>query len=143
MSRIFWDTNLFIYLFEDDEENKELTQMVEDLRRKMLKRGDELLTSTMTLGEILVKPMNRGDSAVCRLYEETISANALLVPFDQKVARRYAAIRCTTTIKGPDAIQLACASEAKVDLFVTNDNRLYGKQIEGVQFIVALDRVPI
>jgi hypothetical protein len=61
---------------------------------------------------------------------------------DLKAARKYAAIRGSTSIKGPDAIQFACASEAGVDLFVTNDRRLQGNQVEGIQFIVSLDQVP-
>jgi predicted nucleic acid-binding protein len=52
-------------------------------------------------------------------------------------------IRSTTSIKGPDAVHLACASEARIDLFVTNDNRLQGKRVEGIQFIVPLTRVLI
>jgi predicted nucleic acid-binding protein len=54
VSRVFWDTNLFIYLFED---SPRFGPKVVALRQKMLKRGDELLTSTLTLGEVLVKPM--------------------------------------------------------------------------------------
>ena len=140
MSRIFWDSNLFIYLFED---NPEFSPVVADLRQKMLVRGDHLLTSTLTLGEILVKPSARGDLGVCRLYEDVLGKTAMLLPFDLKAARRYAALRCIPKVKGPDAIQLACAAEAGVDLFVTNDRRLQGKQVEGIQFIVALDQVPI
>lgn len=140
MSRIFWDSNLFIYLFEN---NPEFAQMVVDLREKMLVRRDQLLTSTLTLGEILVKPTARGDRALCQSYEDVLSRMALLLPFDLKAARKYASIRSTTNIKGPDAVQLACASEAGVDLFITNDNRLQGKQVEGIQFIVPLGRVPI
>jgi predicted nucleic acid-binding protein len=140
MSRIFWDSNLFIYLFED---NPEFSPVVADLRQKMLVRGDHLLTSMLTLGEILVKPSTRGDLAACQLYENVLGKTALLLPFDLKAARRYAAIRCIPKVKGPDAIQLACAAEAGVDLFVTNDRRLQGKQVEGIQFIVALDQVPI
>jgi hypothetical protein len=44
MSRIFWDTNLFIYLWED---YGALSQAVAELRAKMLRRGDQLLTSTL------------------------------------------------------------------------------------------------
>jgi predicted nucleic acid-binding protein len=139
MSRIFWDSNLFIYLFENHHEFGPPTA---DLRRKMLKRGDQLVTSTITVGEILVKPLRKGDLDSCRLYEETLSKTALLVPFDVGVARRYATVRATTIIKGPDAIQLACAGEAGVDLFITNDHRLEGQQVDGIQFIVALDQVP-
>jgi uncharacterized protein len=141
MSRIFWDSNLFIYLFED---NPEFAQTVVDLREKMLERGDQLLTSTLTLGEILVKPVRKGDQAACRLYEDTLDSSALILPFDIKAARRYALIRSASPkIKGPDAMQLACAGEAGVDLFITNDHRLQGKQVDGIQFIVALDQVPI
>ena len=141
MSRIFWDSNLFIYLFED---NPEYVELVVSLRQKMLERGDQLLTSILTLGEILVKPWTKGDTTLCRQYESTLAASALLLPFDVRAARRYAAIRSSGgSIKPPDAMQLACAGEAGVDLFVTNDRRLQGRQVEGIQFIVALDQVPI
>lgn len=140
MSRIFWDSNLFIYFFEGNDARSAATKK---LRKDMLDRGDQLLTSTLTVGEILVKPTTSGDQARCRLYEEVLAKTALILPFDRKEARRYALIRSTTSIKGPDAVQLACASEAGVDLFVTNDNHLKGKRIEGIQFIVALDQVPI
>jgi len=140
MSRIFWDSNLFVYLFEN---HAEFAQPVEDLWKKMIERRDQLLTSTLTMGEILVKPMAMGDSSLCNHYEKTLSSLAVIIPFDLKVARRYAVIRSTTSIKGPDAVQLACASAAGVDLFVTNDNHLKGRQVEGIQFIAPLDRVPI
>jgi predicted nucleic acid-binding protein len=140
MSRIFWDTNLFIYFLEG---NDEFSLATKHLRRSMLARGDQLLTSTLTLGEILVKPLQRGDSARCGEYEEVITRAALLLPFDAKAAWKYAAIRRDRSLRAPDAVQLACASSATVDVFVTNDRRLQGKQVEGIQFIVALDQVPI
>ena len=40
MSRIFWDTNLFVYLLED---KRELTDQVVALRERMVERSDELL----------------------------------------------------------------------------------------------------
>jgi len=140
MSRIFWDSNLFIYLFEN---NPKFGPMVEDLWKQMRARNDQLLTSTLTIGEILVKPTSLGDESLCRQYERVLSSTALIIPFDRKVSRHYADIRSKTRVKGPDAVQLACASAAGVDLFVTNDHRLQGEQVDGVQFIVALDQVPI
>ena len=47
MSRVFWDTNLYIYLFE---EYGNFSRKVRELRSNMLVRGDQLLTSTLTLG---------------------------------------------------------------------------------------------
>jgi predicted nucleic acid-binding protein len=140
MSRIFWDSNLFIYFLEGSDERSLATKQ---LRRNMLDRGDQLLTSTLTLGEILVKPLQRGDASRCQRYEQVLNSTALLLPFDVRAGRRYASLRSTTSIKAPDAIQLACAGEAGVDLFVTNDRRLQGKQVDGIQFIVALDQVPL
>jgi uncharacterized protein len=140
VSRIFWDSNLFIYLFEN---NPRFAQTVETLWQNMLLRQDQLFTSTLTIGEVLVKPAAKGDHALCRQYEKTLQEAATILTFDLQAARRYSAIRSTTSIKGPDAIQLACAGQAGVDLFVTNDRRLQGKQVEGIQFIVSLEQVPI
>lgn len=140
MSRIFWDTNLFIYLLEPKEKFSVLTK---ELRTRMLRRGDQLLTSTITLGEVLVKPAQAGDAERCRTYERAISSAATLVSFDVKAARHYASIKSSRTINAPDAMQLSCAASAGVDLFITNDDRLQNKQIAGIQFIVPLTRVPI
>jgi uncharacterized protein len=140
MSRIFWDTNLFIYLFEG---SGELSQKTTELRSRMLSRGDQLLTSTFTLGELLVKPTERGQTELCRRYEAALVATSLLLPFDIYAAKIYAFLRCDRSLRAPDAIQLACAAATGVDLFVTNDARLQGKQVAGIQFIVPLDRAPV
>jgi predicted nucleic acid-binding protein len=140
MSRIFWDTNLFIYLFEGQGP---LSRRVVALRESMLTRGDQLLTSTLTMGEILVKPIERGDAELSKKYEETLAATSLMIPFDLKAAKIYASLRSDRSLRAPDAIQLACAAGAGVDLFITNDTRLHAKQIVGIQFIVSLERVPL
>ncbi|MGH9430210.1 MAG: type II toxin-antitoxin system VapC family toxin [Terriglobia bacterium] len=140
MSRVFWDTNLFIYLFEG---YGELSRRVVDLRRSMLARGDQLLTSTLTLGEVLVKPLERGNEKLSRVYEQAITGTALMIPFDARAARIYATLRSDRTLRAPDAMQLACAATAGVDLFITNDARLQAKHVEGIQFIVPLERAPL
>ena len=43
-------------------------------------------------------------------------------------------------IRPPDAIQLACAAQVGVDLFITNDDRLSRLTIPGIQFLVPLAR---
>jgi predicted nucleic acid-binding protein len=135
LSRIFWDSNLFIYLFED---NGTLSERVAQLRGQMLKRNDELLTSTFTLGEILVKPIENGFHSLRRQYEDVLQSISTLVPLDVEAAAIYASIRQDRSIKSPDAIQLACAAHARTDLFITNDGHLQGKVIPGIHFIVPL-----
>jgi predicted nucleic acid-binding protein len=137
VSRIFWDTNLFIYLIE---EFGNLSERVIKLRKRMVERGDELYTSALTLGEILIKPMEAGDETLARRYESALLRGAVIIPFDVEPARLYAAIRKDRTIRPPDAIQLACASHARVDLFITNDERLSAKSIPQIQFVSSLQR---
>ena len=140
MSRIFWDTNLFIYLIEG---KSSMAQQVVILRKKMRARGDQLLTSTLTLGEVLVKPLQMDDLKLASVYQQELMLSSVLIPFDLKAAGAYARLRSDRSLRAPDAIQLACAATAGVDLFITNDIRLHSKQIPGIQFIVPLDRVPI
>jgi len=140
VSRVFWDTNLFIYLFEG---SGAMSQRVVQLRERMRSRGDQLLTSALTLGEVLVKPVRSGQPDLVRAYEEAITQTALVVPFDAKAARIFARLRSTRTVSAPDAIQLACASVAGTDVFITNDERLQRNQVEGVQFVVSLEHSPL
>lgn len=140
MSRIFWDTHLFIYLLEGQGP---LAERTSQLRRTMLARGDQLLTSTFTLSEVLVKAVEREDAQLTLRYERAISRTALLIPLDSQAAKIYARLRCDRSLRPPDAIQLACAAAAGVDLFITNDATLPSKQVGGIQFIVSLDRAPI
>jgi len=140
MSRIFWDTNLFIYLFE---EYGDLSQRVQSLREKMLQRGDQLLTSAFTLGELLVKPTEKGAVELCKSYEDALARTAILIPFDVRAAVQYARLRCDRSLRAPDAIQLACAGAAHVDLFITNDERLQSKRVDGVHFVTSLKTAPL
>lgn len=140
MSKLFWDTNLFIYLFEN---YGQLSQRTSALLRRIIARRDRLYTSTMTLGEVLVKPMEAGDEDLQRRYEAIMAQGAVILAFDREVARHYARIRADRTIRPPDAIQLACAAREGMDLFVTNDDRLIQKIIPGIQFLTSLERVPL
>jgi predicted nucleic acid-binding protein len=137
MSRVFWDTNLFIYLIEGAGDRAEA---VLRLRERMLARKDRLFTSTLTLGEVLVKPTEANQPELAAKYEELLTTGATILTFDVKAARTFATIRRDRTIRPPDAIQLACAAQANVDLFITNDDRLSQKVVPGIQFVTSLDK---
>jgi predicted nucleic acid-binding protein len=62
-----------------------------------------------------------------------------IVPFTLETADRYARIRGTTGITPADAIHLASAAQAGTDLFLTNDKRLVGQIVPGIQFIASLE----
>ena len=141
MANIFWDTNLFIYLLED---SPGFGAAVRDLRRRMLHRHDRLFTSAMTVGEVLVKPLSTGHRSLAERYRALFSAPELTIsPFGLDAAEAYAQIRQDRAINPADAIQLACAAAAEVDLFITNDNRLSRKSVPGIKFISGMSEAPI
>ena len=108
VSRVFRDTNLFVYLVEGHGR----AEQVVALRQRMIECDDELLTSALTLGEVLVKPLEAGDEALRQRYEHAITAGVTVLPFDSRAAPRFAEIRQDRSMRAPDAIQLACASAA-------------------------------
>lgn len=140
MSKVFFDTNVFIYMFEGLEPNR--SRMLE-IRKRMLERGDRIVTSAMTLGEVLVKPTKLAQTSLIEQYDRAIRSSAQVVTFDASVAWRYASLRATHTLRSADAIQLACAAHFGVDLFVTNDKAMHKLNVPGIGFIAPLDKVPL
>jgi predicted nucleic acid-binding protein len=141
MSRIFFDTNLFIYLLEDHGGRG---ARVKEIVERMSERHDELLTSTLTLAEVLVKPLSTGDIDWANRYESLLNTPGVsMLTFDRASARIYAQLRRDRAISPPDAIQLSCAASARCDLFITNDERLSRKIVPGIQFIASLDRASV
>ncbi|MEZ5354190.1 MAG: PIN domain-containing protein [Bryobacteraceae bacterium] len=138
LSRVFFDSNLWIYMIEDTGER---SARVRSIVERMSVRRDELLTSTLTLSEVLAKPVAMGETALAERYESVLSGPGISVlAFDRAAARIFAELRKDKSLKPPDAIQLSCAATARCDLFITNDERLSRKVVPGIQFIASLER---
>jgi predicted nucleic acid-binding protein len=142
MTRIFWDSNLFIYLFE---RNPHFADRVQALRLRMIERGDLLLTGALTVGEVLVKPREEQNAQLLTRYRNFFANESAVtvIPLDLKAAEHYAEIRSDRSIAHADAIQLACAATANTDLFITNDARLESKTVRGIKFFASLARAPL
>lgn len=137
MSRIYWDSMLFIYWLDD---NPHFAQRVASIHARMSNRKDELITSAITVGEVLAGVYRKGPvSRIDEVRGALLSLLSEVVPFTAGAADQYARIRGSMKIASPDAIHLACAASAETDLFLTNDKSLVGKTIPGIQFIAALD----
>ena len=110
----------------------------------MLRRNDRLFTSAITVGEILVKPISDGNTLLAERYRKLFASNQITVLlFDFAAAEAYGSIRQDRGIQPADAIQLACAASTGIDLFITNDDRLSQKSVNGINFITSLSRAPI
>jgi len=136
MSRIYWDTMLFVYWLED---HPSYGERVSQILSSMQMRGDALCTSSFTLGEILVGPYKaRQDEIADRVRNLFRSPEISVLPFTAETADHYGRIRAQLHVSPADAIHLACAAEANTDLFLTNDDTLKGKIIPGIAFIAGL-----
>jgi predicted nucleic acid-binding protein len=137
MSLVYWDTMLFAYLFEGHPESK---ARVAQIANRMEERGDTLCTSVFTVGEMLASPSRtqRWDEA-SKVRAFFRSPELRLLEFKLSTAEIFAEIRGRAGISSGDAIHLACAAEARVDLFLTHDKRLAKKIVPGIQFIGTLD----
>jgi len=137
VSRVYWDSMLFIYWLED---HPQYAQRVDAVRSRMEQRHDQLITGAFTFGEVLAGAYRRG---VPQLADEMRGllrcAVSEVVPFTTETADRYAQIRGASGTTPSDAIHLASAAQAGTDLFLTNDKRLLGKIVPGIQFIASLD----
>jgi predicted nucleic acid-binding protein len=137
MTQIFWDTMLFIYLFQKDRTHWE---RVASLRRQSIERGDEICTSHLALGEILAGAYRDKDETTAQAIREGMAkANIRLLPFDQQSIDLFARIRAEHRIAAADSIHLACAASFGVDLFITEDKKLHKLRIPGIKFIVGIN----
>jgi predicted nucleic acid-binding protein len=118
------DTALFIYFIE--EHPRFLAPV-----RALFARADagdlEIVTSALTLHEVLVVPHRSGDRALAARYDAllTRSRGVKVVDLTRDQLRTAARLRAQyPTLRTPDAMQLAAAIGAGCTTFVTNDRRL-------------------
>lgn len=140
MTRIFWDTMLFIYLLED---NPKYFKQVNCLLERSYKRGDELYTSCLAVGEVMA---GASDAAGGRLAQDVIVRMGFRsLAFDENCMQTFGCVRSEFGIKAPDAIHLACAAAAGIDLFLTGDKGLLKKRprVPGIQFIADFEYAPL
>lgn len=137
MSRIYWDSMLFIYWLEG---HPVFAKRVGEIHHRMEERHDQLIIGAFTLGEVFAGPCRKADiqrvDDVRRLLRNIV---AEIIPFKVEAADRYARIRGTLHVSPANAIHLASAAQANADLFLTNDKQLLGKIVPGIQFIATLD----
>ncbi len=138
MSRIYWDSMLFIYWLEG---NPQFGKKVDAIWTRMQERNDQLVTAALTFGEVLAGAYRRGANRerVQKVRAELDTAVSEVLPFTSDDADLFGRIRGTLRVSSADAIHLACAASAGTDLFLTNDQKLIGKVIPGIQFIAGLD----
>ena len=117
------DTAIFIYFIE---KNPRFLPLIDPLFREADDGTRELVTSSLTLLEVLVVPLRVGNRSVADRYEAllTHSRGIRLVDLTRDQLRAAAQLRATTSVKTPDALQLAAAIGTGCRTMLTNDRRI-------------------
>jgi predicted nucleic acid-binding protein len=133
MSRVFWDSMLFIYLLENHPKYFNRSRY---LLERSLERGDELFTSCLVLGEVLAGATKSPDpTKTSRIREIADEMGFKALPFDERAVLTFGELRSSRRLKIADSINLACASAARMDLFLTGDTQLAGLHVPGIHFV--------
>lgn len=115
------DTAPLIYFVEGDP------HFLERIRPffKALEQAEfTVVTSTLTITEILVKPLQHGRIDLTRTFQDLLARYVEIIPVTMEIAEAAAKLRADHGLRTPDAIQVATAITRQADFFLTNDARL-------------------
>jgi predicted nucleic acid-binding protein len=116
---VYVDTMTLIYTVE---RYPAYLPLVEPLWQSTQTGTIEIVSSELTLMEVLVGPLKSGNAALEQAFEQSLlGTNMRLLPLTQVILREAARLRATTKLKTPDALHAATAQLAGCALFVTND----------------------
>jgi predicted nucleic acid-binding protein len=114
------DTAIFIYFIEEDPR---FVPLVLPVFEEADAGKRELVTSAVTLLEVLVVPYRAGNVRLAERYELllTRSRGVRMTDVTRDQLRGAAQLRAATGVKTPDALQLVSALGAGCRTFLTND----------------------
>jgi predicted nucleic acid-binding protein len=126
------DTAAFIYFIE---EHPKFLQLILPVFREADEGKRHVVTSALTLLEVMVVPYRAGNRSLAERYEALLTRGrgVRLVDLSHDQLRAAAQLRAMTGVKTPDALQLVAAIGAGCKTFLTNDRRL--PRIPGLRIV--------
>jgi predicted nucleic acid-binding protein len=109
------------------ESHPDYIEMMRPFFAMVDKRECRVVTSVLTLLEVLVMPIRKNDDVLARKYYHICFdiENIKTISLSPTIAERAARIRAFyPSIKSPDAIQVATAISGGASFFLTNDAQL-------------------
>lgn len=132
------DTMCFIYHFEANPKYIPFTNTLFEMIESEALRAT---TSTLTLAEVLVKPIEQGNLAARDDYKYALTnfPNLSLCEISAVIAEEAAHLKARYGIRLPDAIQLAASINQGAQAFITNDRSL--KKVQETEVLIIDDFV--
>ena len=120
---VFLDTAPLIYFIEGNSNYQPILSRLFDLNDK---GSFSFITSSVTLLEVLVKPLRERQTNIAKQYRDipTTAPGIELFDVTSAIAEQAAQLRAKYNLRTPDAIQLATCIEIGADYFLSNDNKL-------------------
>lgn len=118
--RVYFDTNIFIYILENHSEFGETClSVVQSGADKEL----DGYSGDLVLAELLVKPLKDNNARAVKAVKDlfTEETRIELLPHTRSAFITAAHLRANHKIKLPDALHLATAIENHIEIFLTND----------------------
>ena len=133
---VYVDSAIFIYTLQSDQRYFSILNVFWE---KFQSRKIQVVTSELTLMEILVQPLKLSDSQRIRGYERFLTESDIqLMPISRQILKEAAQLRSIKRIKTPDAIHASTATHYGCAMFFTNDRGF--QNTPGLQVII-LDQV--
>jgi len=108
------------------EENPTYLEMTDAFFEAMVRGEFRVVTSVITLLEVLVYPLRRGNTILAQQYRDILFNEEGLTTIEVSVAiaEEASQLRAAYNLRTPDAIQMATAIRQGASFFLTNDARL-------------------
>jgi predicted nucleic acid-binding protein len=122
--KLFLDACAIIYLIESQEQLGQKTRL---LLTQALQNKAQLIVSRLSFLECRVLPLKTKDDDLLRLYNEFFKLPSLqVIELTEDVINVATDLRASysSSLRTPDALQLACALKGKADTFLTGDKKL-------------------
>ena len=135
---IYLDSCVFIYSVEKVEPYRTI---LEPLWFQAGTDGLTLLTSELTIAEVLVRPIREGNQELARVYRELFQAPGIrLIPATRRIWEEAARLRAQTNLRTPDAVHGTTALEEGCTTFITNDGGF--RRVEDLNVTVLQEALP-
>ena len=132
---VYIDANSVIYSVERIEPYRTL---LEPMWQQAQDGNLSIVSSPVLLTEVLVKPLQVGNTEIEMQYRELFASHAVrLLDAPYAVFYDAARLRAQTGVKIPDALHAATALRANCALFITNDTDF--RRIQGLPAVILDD----
>ena len=130
------DTAPLIYFIED---HPDYGSIVDPFFEALDRRELRVITSMLTLLEVMVAPIKRNDPQLAAKYRKLLlkTRDLSTITLTQSIAEEAARVRAVYNLFTADAIHVATALNARAPFFLTNDKRL--SSVSGVKVLVVSD----